>query len=370
MEKVKLSLKLLKGVQMLIIRVPYNQDLIKIVKNIPDVHWNPLEKIWFTRNSSEKVEKVFSLFAGKAILDVSHPHLLRALKNRSLFGQLTIEDEQIIRNFESWMKEKRYRKSTMENYLSSLRRFLRFTKPKSLSEINEEDMNRYVNQYILPNGLSYNFQNLTVTAVKLFFKNVYKTEFNADDLERPRKQTRLPEILSVEEVRRLLSVHRNIKHRLMLRLIYACGLRRSELLNLKPGDINGERKVLFIRQSKGNKDRMVRLPPKLLKELREYYKLERPEIYLFEGQKKGMPYSPTSLMEVLKSALKKAGIKKHFTLHGLRHCYATHLLESGTGIRQIQELLGHKSSKTTEIYTHVSKNTIRSIRSPYEDLDL
>jgi integrase/recombinase XerD len=370
MEKVKLSLKLLRGVQMIIIKIPYDQDLIKLVRNIPGVRWDPAERYWFTRNSPEKVEEVFSVFSNKAVLDVSNPHLLRALKNRSLFGQLTSEDEKILYELESLMKEKRYKKSTIENYLSSLRRFLRFTKPKTLEEINEEDMTRYVNQYILPNGLSFNFQNLTVTAVKHLFKNMHKTEFNADNLERPRKQTKLPEILSVEEVARLLSVHSNIKHRLMLRLIYACGLRRSELLNLKPRDINGDREILHIRQSKGNKDRVVRLPPKLLKELREYYKAVRPEIYLFEGQKKGTQYSPTSLMAVLKTALKKAGIKKKFTLHGLRHCYATHLLESGTGIRQIQELLGHKSSKTTEIYTHVSKNSIRNIRSPYEDLDL
>lgn len=370
MEKIKLGLKLHNGVQILTIAIPYNQDLIKKVRCIPDIYWDRREKYWYTRNSKEKVEKIFSIFSDIVKLEISHPVLLKALKNHSLFGQLSMDDERAIQRLEFWMKQKRYSRSTIDNYLSSLRRFLRFTKPKELDQVNEQDMIRYVNQYIIPNELSYNFQNLTVTAVKLFFRNIYKTEFNVDDLERPRKQTRLPEVLSTEEVRRVISAHSNIKHRLMLSLIYACGLRRSELLNLKPGDIHGERDILFIRQSKGNKDRTVRLPPILLKELREYYKREKPEVYLFEGQKRGMPYSPTSLMQVLKKALKKAGIKKHFTLHGLRHCYATHLLESGTGIRQIQELLGHKNSKTTEIYTHVSKNSLKNIRSPYENLDL
>jgi len=154
----------------------------------------------------------------------------------------------------------------------------------------------------------------------------------------------------------------------MLSLIYACGLRRSELLNLKSGDIDRQRGVLFIRQSKGKKDRIVPISKKITDILEEYSMYYKTERYLFEGQIKGAQYSASSLMKVLGESCTKVGILKPVTLHWLRHSYATHLLESGTDLRFIQELLGHSSSKTTEIYTHVSIKSLQNIKSPIEDL--
>ena len=154
----------------------------------------------------------------------------------------------------------------------------------------------------------------------------------------------------------------------MLSLIYACGLRRSELLNLKPSHIDSKRNVLIIEQAKGRKDRIVPLSEKIIDLLRDYYKVYRPQEWLFEGQEVGMKYSARSLQLVLKKCLKLAEIKKPVTLHWLRHSYATHLLENGTDLRYIQELLGHKSSKTTEIYTHVSTKSLQQIRSPFDYL--
>lgn len=150
----------------------------------------------------------------------------------------------------------------------------------------------------------------------------------------------------------------------MLSLIYSCGLRRSELLNLKPHDIDSKRGIIIIRQAKGKKDRIAPLSDKILQMLRNYYKAFNPKDYLFEGQNKGEPYDKRSLQQVLKQALIKAKITKPDSLHWLRHSYATHLLESGTDLRYIQALLGHKSSKTTEIYTHVSTREIQKIKSP------
>lgn len=154
----------------------------------------------------------------------------------------------------------------------------------------------------------------------------------------------------------------------MLSMIYSCGLRRSELLNLKPTDIDSKRNVVIIRQSKGKKDRITPLSPRILEILREYYLVHKPKSYLFEGQEPGTIYSEQSLQSVLKQALQKCKINKPVTLHWLRHSYATHLLESGTDLRYIQELLGHNSSKTTEIYTHVSTKNIQQIKSPFDDL--
>ena len=154
----------------------------------------------------------------------------------------------------------------------------------------------------------------------------------------------------------------------MLSLIYACGLRRSELLNLKPSDVDSKRHLLLIRLAKGKKDRVAPISDKMIEMLRRYYKVYRPKVWLFEGQKTGGQYSETSLQKVLHHALITVDTKKPVTLHWLRHSYATHLLESGTDIRYIQELLGHKSSKTTEIYTHVTEKSLQKIKSPFDDL--
>jgi integrase/recombinase XerD len=175
-------------------------------------------------------------------------------------------------------------------------------------------------------------------------------------------------VLSKEEVKKILDAHSNLKHKAMLSMIYSCGLRRSELLNLKFSDIDSKRNIVIIRQSKGKKDRITPLSAKILDLLRRYYKEYSPKTYLFEGQEKNTQYSARSLEEVLKKSVKLASINKLVTLHWLRHSYATHLLESGTDLRYIQELLGHNSSKTTEIYTHVSTKNIQQIKSPFDDL--
>jgi integrase/recombinase XerD len=189
-----------------------------------------------------------------------------------------------------------------------------------------------------------------------------------NNIQRPRREKRLPNVLSKQEVKAILEAPTNLKHRAMLSLIYACGLRRSELLNLTLKDVLSDRNLLFIRQSKGKKDRVVPISDKIIEMLRTYYKAHKPKTWLFEGQNTGEQYSERSLQLVLKQALKKAGNKKPVSLHWLRHSYATHLLESGTDLRYIQELLGHSSSKTTEIYTHVTTKSLQQIRSPFDDL--
>ena len=154
----------------------------------------------------------------------------------------------------------------------------------------------------------------------------------------------------------------------MLSLIYSCGLRCGELLALKPESIDSKRNIILLKNSKGKKDRIVPLSQKILQMLRDYYSIYKPKTYLFEGMTLGIPYSEKSIQSVLKQALQKVKITKPVTLHWLRHSYATHLLETGTDLRYIQELLGHNSSKTTEIYTHVSTKSIQQIKSPFDDL--
>jgi len=202
----------------------------------------------------------------------------------------------------------------------------------------------------------------------LFFRTVQNKSILVDAIHRPKRSKLLPNVLSKEEIKLILNAHGNIKHKTMLSLIYACGLRRSELLHLKPADIDSMRGIVIIRQAKGKKDRIAPLSEKILILLREYYAISKPKIWLFEGQNVGEQYSEQSLQSVLKQALQKVGNTKPVTLHWLRHSYATHLLESGTDLRYIQELLGHSSSKTTEIYTHVSTKSLQQIKSPFDDL--
>jgi len=267
-----------------------------------------------------------------------------------------------------WMKSRRYSDSTIKTYMDVLRVFFNYFPDKRTDEITNQDIIVFNNEYILKNELSASYQNQLVNAIKLFYKVVQNKHIEIEKVHRPKKPKLLPNVLSKEEIKMILDAHGNLKHRSMLRLIYACGLRRSELLNLKPQDIDSKRGILLIRQGKGKKDRIAPIPDNLVTQLRDYYKAYRPTVWLFEGQKKGTPYSAKSLENVLKQAVLKVGIKKPVSLHWLRHSYATHLLESGTDLRFIQELLGHKSSRTTEIYTHVSTKSLQKIKSPFEDL--
>ena len=282
--------------------------------------------------------------------------------------QLSAETAEQIIAFRGWMRQKRYSENTIKTYIEAIQTFLKYYHLKKTTEISNTDLVEFNRDYILGNGYSSSFQNQVINAVKLFFRKTSSREIDIAQIERPRKESKLPNVLSKEEVKSILNAPLNLKHRAMLSLTYGCGLRRSELLNLKPEDISSNRGLLVISQSKGNKDRVVSISEKLIGLLRAYFIAYKPAIWLFEGNNKGEQYSTASLQEVLKKSVIKAGIRKPVTLHWLRHSYATHLLESGTDLRYIQELLGHKSSHTTEIYTHVSRKSIQQIKSPFDDL--
>ncbi len=281
---------------------------------------------------------------------------------------MNIETREAIVQFENWLLSKRYSKSTIKTYCDVLRVFFTFHNTISIQHITMQNIIQFNTEYIIGRGLSISYQNQFVNALKLFYLIIRNTNIIIENIARPRREYRLPNVLSKEEVKVLLNTIRNLKHRTMLCLLYSCGLRSGELLNLQPTHIDSKRNIILIKQSKGKKDRIVPLSPKILEMLREYYRYYKPKTYLFEGQNIGEQYDSRSLQLVLKHAVKKAGIHKPVTLHWLRHSYATHLLESGTDLRYIQELLGHNSSRTTEIYTHVSTKNIQQIKSPFDDL--
>lgn len=302
-------------------------------------------------------------------------HLPDTFENRMLFQIVeapiklpSAEGIAQIEKFKHWLLSRRYSNSTITTYTEALKTFLTFYNDKTVAEINNDDVIRYNNEYILNNNLSASYQNQIVNAVKLFFSTIRETKIEIEKIHRPKREKILPNVLSKEEVKLILNAHSNLKHKTMLSLIYSCGLRCGELLALQPVHIDSKRNLVLLKSAKGKKDRITPLSPKILEMLRDYYKVFKPTTYLFEGQISGSPYDSRSLQLVLKQALKKVGIQKPVTLHWLRHSFATHLLESGTDLRYIQELLGHNSSRTTEIYTHVSTKSIRQIKSPFDDL--
>lgn len=280
---------------------------------------------------------------------------------------MKLENKEKIKEFIYWLRSRRYSENTIKTYTDALKTFLNFFPEKEVEKISNEDVIKFNNEYIIKNKFSASFQNQVVNSIKLFFKKIENKNLNPELIHRPKSAKILPNVLSKEEVKKILDAPVNIKHKAMLSLIYSCGLRRSELLNLKILDVDSKRGLLIIKQSKGRKDRITPLSNKVIELLRDYYKSYQPKEFLFEGQFGGK-YSERSLENVLKQSVNKAKIIKPVTLHWLRHSYATHLLESGTDLRYIQELLGHKSSKTTEIYTHVTTKSIQSIRSPFDDL--
>lgn len=369
------------------VRFSYDEELINIVRGFSDARWSEQMNCWHVGDKKDAIAMLFKAFSGKAFLDYSAMKKIMPEKaelsnkegeERSVkqVGYKSVDElpglsekgKTDIAEYKRWLESNRYPETTVRTYTAMVTTFLRFVSPKEAQNCTSDDLIRLVDEYIIPTGLSCSYQNQMVSAVKKFYGKIYRLVIDPGEFTRPRPQHRLPNVLSREEVRRILEGLTNEKHRVMLSLIYACGLRRSELIGLVPSDLDRDRKLLSIRQSKGFKDRFVPLSDKVTGMVDLYITHYKPKKYLFEGQSSASRYSASSLDKVFRDVCDKVGIKKEITLHGLRHSYATHLLESGTDLRYIQQLLGHKSSRTTEIYTHVTENSIQKIRSPFDDL--
>ena len=251
---------------------------------------------------------------------------------------------------------KRYSPNTLRNYRSAFQLFLAHCAPRPPLDLSKQDVLDYLAERVAAD-ISESYQNLLINAIKFYYEQVEGQPRQYYDIPRPKRAHQNPKVLAQEEIKALLQGTENLKHRAMLMLAYGLGLRLGEVLALVPTDIDSRRMVLYVRGGKGKKDRDLPLPQSLLLVLREQFREHRPVIYLFEGQHSGEPYSERSLQMVVKQAASRAGIRRPISLHMLRHSYATHLMEAGTDTRIIQDLLGHSSIKTTEIYTHVAQRT-------------
>lgn len=277
------------------------------------------------------------------------------------------DNTKLVDDFVQLMKIKRYSYKTIKTYKNALICFINFFNNKDITTLSAKEIESFINYKVTQENISISYQKTLVGAIKFLYIQLLRKNLQLNYLYPDRREHKLPNVMSKEEVQRLISSVSNIKHKAILCTIYSCGLRLSECLNLKLKDIQSDKMVIKIEQSKGKKDRYVPLSNSLLHLLREYYKIYQPKLFLFEGEK-GNQYSARSVQNIFRNGLEKAGINKKYSVHTLRHSYATHLLESGTDIRIIQELLGHQNIKTTQIYTHISSTNLQKIKNPLDDL--
>jgi len=266
------------------------------------------------------------------------------------------------------LKLKNYSSSTLKSYGFCFDHFLEYFKDENIDDLTKEQVMGFL-FHISEKGMSAVYQNQFTNAIKFYYEKVLGRRKEFYNLPRAKRPKKLPTVFSEDEVLLLLDQVENLKHKCILYLIYSAGLRISESVNMKIADVDSKRNCIIVKGGKGKKDRNTLLSQNLLVLLREYYKQYRPKEYLFEG-KIGGQYSVKSIQNTFNKALRKSGIKKKATVHSLRHSFATHLLERGTDLRYIQELLGHYSSKTTEIYTHVTKKGFENIKSPLDNLNI
>ena len=379
------------GVRRIALRFPYDAELIAAAKTI-GAQWSRTHNCWHVENGSPSMKAVFAAFKGRAWVHTDALFAERAApavalgpiktaperqtpkvplaspSTKSPEPALNTAQREALERMTRKMEIARYSPNSIKTYLNATKQLFLFFPQKHPNVIRTEDIEAY--QHHLATGKASNsYLNQVVNAVRYFYMNVVGDAQRVTFIERPRKERKLPTVLSEEEVGALLRAVDNLKHRCILMLIYSAGLRLSELINLRLPDVAADRNQLIVRSGKGNKDRITLLSAKVMAPLQQYFAEYKPKEHLFEGADGG-PYSPRSVQLVFHRAKDKAGITTPASVHTLRHSFATHLLEKGTDLRYIQTLLGHSSSKTTEIYTHVSTKALGKIRSPLDDLDL
>jgi integrase/recombinase XerD len=267
-----------------------------------------------------------------------------------------------INTFIQEMKRRNYSKNTIENYVSCLKIFFEKSTKDHPKNINESDIKNFLSQF-----KEVNTQRCYHGAIKKFYEICLNQKDKFKYIPYAKKNERLPIVLSQDEIQRMFNVCENLKHKVILSILYACGLRVSELINLKWSHIDRSRMIINIIAAKGNKDRQVMLPESIIQLLENYYHTFHPKEYILNGQF-DLQYSDRSVNEVMKQLAEKAGINKRVYTHLVRHCTFTHMVEEGTDINLIQKLAGHSSVKTTMLYTHISHNLISRINSPINNI--
>ena len=336
----------------LILRFSYNPDHISKVKSIDGYRWHPEERYWSVPYEKKILNAILKVFENDDIK--IEPEILFDL------GYLEILKKELI--------TRRYSAKTIQSYIHYNQEFLVFSK-KIPVQITDPDIKKFLASLVDEQKVSTSTLNVAISALKFYYGEILKQHY-VYEIKRPKKDKKLPVILSRDEIARILSSVTNVKHRSILMLAYSAGLRVGEVVKLKIEDIDVERKLIHVRAGKGRKDRYTILSDTALLTMAEYKCKYRPHGWLFPGANPEKHITTRTAEAIFDKACKNIKIKKNVSIHSLRHSFATHLLESGISIRYIQELLGHKSSKTTEIYTHVSNTELSKIKNPLDTLTL
>ncbi len=350
----------------LLITFKYDESIISRIRNLGGFKWSKSNRGWLCPYSNDKLNLVQQKLSNLATISIDNsiqtnlvPKPIRKARD------ISESNKEVIRSFVKYLEGKRYGESTIKTYFTYVADFIEYIKNKPLEDLNNRDVEMFIEDVFTPRKYSISSQRLLISAIKIFAAFYPKCKIEGLDLARPHKSKKLPVVLSQDEVVNLIRCTRNLKHRAVLAFIYSSGMRIGELINLELIDIDVDRCQVFVRNSKGRKDRYVSLAQSFKPLLFNYINTYQPKKYFVEG-KPSIKYSAGSVRLFLKRSAELAEIKKRITPHSLRHSYATHLLEHGTDIRLIQELLGHSRPETTMIYTHVSKKSLMTISNPLD----
>ncbi len=337
-----------------------------VIRNFPGRLFSITHRCWYIPDDRKMIDALVSVLSPLEEVVVELPSYRQSL------SPVQVEPENppnvvVPDLYEETLKVQRYSDATIINYIAQFRFFLEFILPVTADNFTEKDVHRYLNHLVNKRRVSISTQNVAINAIKFHLEHVKKEARAVYYIDRPRKEKKLPVVLSFEEVTALLGCVKNLKHRCLLMVMYSAGLRIGETLKLTRRDIDPGRRVVYVRGGKGKKDRITLLSRVALETLVDYLKQYKPQKWLFEGPSQEA-YSERSVNKLIKKAASAAGILKPVSAHTLRHSFATHLLERGTDLRYIQQLLGHESSKTTERYAQVTKRGFEQLISPLDYL--
>lgn len=357
--------------QCVAIKFRYNYALKEHVKSFKGTYWSNTKGFFYLYYSETREKELIAHLkkGGYAVQGTTVSETIsearKGTKGTVQLARLTEEKVNILKRYVRYLEGKRLSVSTVNVYSNFIHEFLRFHNSRPPNELNENDVRTYLEWAVKELKYSVSTHRQIISAFKHFAYFYPMCQINPEKLLRPRRDKKLPIVLSMEEVLRLLQVTKNLKHKTVIAMLYSCGLRIGELIDVELHCFDFNRKQLHIKLAKGRKDRYTTIAESIYPLLRMYFQAYRPKKYLIENPKGGK-YSPGSIRSFLKQSCKLARIRKHVTPHTLRHSYATHLHENGTGLRYIQELLGHSKPETTMIYTHVSTRDVRDIKSPLD----
>ena len=358
------------------IHFDYDDTVAAYIKTIPDVKWSKTYQVFCTYYDKNRIHQLFECFrqnnwyvnynAFKNIKPkIEVPNRKKAITSADL-PELSKQGINNLLHYKKWLEQKRLSPNTVSTYFEVTSFFVRYLELKQIDTITTRSIEQFNYDFIYNGNKSVSYQNQCISGIKKYLEYRGIT-IDALDIKRPVKDKKLPIVLSKNEVKALLDTTKNLKHKTLLSLIYSAGLRIGEALNLRLEDFDFERRLIHIKAAKGRKDRYTLLSTGFIALLQTYINQYSPQTYVFEGRS-GAQYTQVSARQVLKKALRATSSTKFATLHTLRHSFATHLLESGTDLRYIQELLGHSSPKTTMIYTHVSTSNFKEINNPFDSL--